>query len=133
MSLKLGFDPQLAQLIYAGSDMFLMPSHYEPCGLGQLISLRYGTIPIVRSTGGLADTIQNFSPSSNKGNGFAFVNYSSRELLQAVKRALKVYDNKEIWQKLMQRGMQQDFSWEYSAKEYVKLYRKALKKKRRDY
>jgi starch synthase len=131
MGLKLGFDPRLAQLIYAGSDMFLMPSRYEPCGLGQLISLRYGTIPIVRSTGGLADTICDFNPKTKRGNGFSFVNYSSQELLAAIERALKVYADKPVWRKLMQRGMQQDFSWEHSAKEYVKLYKKALQKKRR--
>jgi starch synthase len=130
VGVTLGFDPKLAQLIYAGSDMFLMPSRYEPCGLGQLISLRYGTIPIVRSTGGLADTIKNFNPKTQKGNGFTFSNYSSRDMLAAIERALKVYADKPVWKRLMQQGMQQDFSWEHSAKEYVKLYRKALKKKK---
>ncbi len=129
--LMIGFDAKLAQLIYAGSDMFLMPSRYEPCGLGQLIALRYGNIPIVRSTGGLADTIKNFNPRTKRGNGFAFKNYSSKEMLATIKRALKVYADKPSWRELMQRGMQQDFSWEHSAKEYVKLYEKAIKQKRK--
>ncbi len=131
ISLKIGFHTELAQLIYAGSDMFLMPSRYEPCGLGQLIALRYGSIPVVRSTGGLADTIENFSPKTELGNGFAFKNYSSNEMLATIEKALEIYADRATWRKLMQRGMQQDFSWEHSAKEYVKLYRKAIKDKRR--
>lgn len=132
IGVHIGFDDKLAQLIYAGSDMFLMPSKYEPCGLGQLIALRYGSIPVVRSTGGLADTIKNFNPETNKGNGFTFNSYSSQELLRAVRRALKVYADKAAWQELVQRGMKQDFSWERSAKEYVTLYKKAIKKKKGD-
>lgn len=124
--LKIGFDPVLARKIYAGSDLFLMPSKYEPCGLGQLIALRYGTIPIVRKTGGLADTIKG----GTAGNGFLFKDYSANALLKTVKKALSVYEDKTSWDSLRLRAMSEDFSWSSSAKEYLRLYRKALSKVR---
>lgn len=128
ISINLRFDDLLAHLIEAGSDMFLMPSRYEPCGLNQLYSLKYGTVPIVRETGGLADTIQDYNPDTGEGTGFVFKNYDSDELLDAIKRALRTYQDKEAWTKLMKNGMQRDFSWEASAQKYEDLYQKALPK-----
>jgi len=126
-SIHLTFDPQLSKRIYAGADIFLMPSKYEPCGLGQLISLRYGTIPIVRATGGLKDTIVDFDPVRKIGNGFVFNDYSPEALLATIKRAVDVFcHDKESWKRLILNGMSADFSWEHSAKEYVKLYEKVL-------
>lgn len=125
-SINLKYDGVLARKIYAGSDMFLMPSRYEPCGLGQLISLRYGTIPIVRKTGGLADTIFDYSSDSLNGNGFTFSEYDSGKLLDAIKRALSVYKDKKAWGKLVKRGMEYDFSWDQSAKKYLELYEKTI-------
>lgn len=124
IGVKLGFDAALAQLIYAGSDMFLMPSRYEPCGLGQLISYKYGTIPIVRKTGGLADTV------SDGITGFVFEDYSSSALHDAIKRAVDAYKDRKKWQALMQKVMGLDYSWNASAKKYVELYKKALDKAR---
>jgi len=128
LKVNLTFDNKLAHLIEAGADMFLMPSRYEPCGLNQLYSLKYGTVPIVRETGGLADTIQDYDPKTEQGTGFVFKDYDSEELLTAIKRALDVYQDREKWKKLMLSGMQKDFSWEASARKYVQLYRKALEK-----
>jgi starch synthase len=128
LKVNLAFDNKLAHLIEAGADMFLMPSRYEPCGLNQLYSLKYGTVPIVRETGGLADTIQNYDPQTETGTGFVFKNYDPEELLTAIKKALKVYQDKKKWKRLMLAGMQKDFSWEASAKKYVQLYEKALQK-----
>jgi starch synthase len=128
IAVNLMFDNPLAHLIEAGSDMFLMPSKYEPCGLNQLYSLKYGTVPIVRKTGGLADTIEDYIPQSGEGTGFFFTNYESSELLDVVKRALEVYQDKNAWTKLMKNGMRKDFSWETSAKKYDELYNKALQK-----
>ena len=122
----LKFDGALARLIYAGSDAFLMPSRFEPCGLGQLIAMRYGSVPIVRSIGGLADTVQSFDPTAGQGNGFAFSDYSEEALVAAVKRTLETYRRKDTWRTLMERGMRADFSWEVSARKYVELYHKAL-------
>jgi starch synthase len=128
ISVNLRFDNPLAHLIEAGSDMFVMPSRYEPCGLNQLYSLKYGTVPIVRKTGGLADTIQNYNPRTGEGTGFVFVDYDASELLSTIRLALQVYKDKKAWTKLMQNGMGRDFSWEASAKKYVELYRKAIEK-----
>ncbi|RKY77416.1 glycogen synthase GlgA, partial [candidate division KSB1 bacterium] len=122
ISVQLKFDNRLAHLIEAGSDKFLMPSKYEPCGLNQLYSLRYGTIPIVRATGGLADTVVDFNPETKTGTGFVFKNYDSAELLQAIKRAIDVFADKPTWTQLVRTAMEQDFSWKTSAKEYTKLY-----------
>jgi starch synthase len=128
ISVNLRFDNPLAHLIEAGADMFLMPSRYEPCGLNQLYSLKYGTVPIVRETGGLADTIQDHNPNTGEGTGFVFKNYDSDELLTVVKRALQVYQDKEVWTRLMRNGMQKDFSWQASARKYEELYHIALQK-----
>jgi len=125
-SINLRFDPELARKIYAGIDVFLMPSRFEPCGLGQMISLKYGTIPVVRKTGGLADTIIDYEPRSDTGNGFTFTSYDSLSLLEAIKRALSVYKDKKAWMRLVKRAMGIDFSWKVSAEKYLKLYRDVL-------
>ena len=123
-SINLRFDDALAKKIYAGCDMFLMPSRYEPCGLGQIISLRYGTIPVVRNTGGLADTIKEFDTKTGEGNGFVFERYDPWELFDAVKRAIGVYKQKKPWAQLVSNALKCDFSWDRSAGEYMALYRK---------
>ncbi len=130
VSATLGFDVKLANRIYAASDVFLMPSLYEPCGLGQLISLRYGTIPLVRKTGGLADTVKNYSPRTGKGTGFVFSDYSAKALMKAVRAALDAYGERPLWKELVVRAMEEDNSWDNSAKEYIKLYKKAAEKAR---
>lgn len=126
ISVNVKFNEELAHKIYAGSDMLLMPSLFEPCGLGQLIALRYGTIPIVREVGGLKDTILNFNKSSGVGNGFTFKNYSSSELLSTIDYAMETYNNKQDWNSLIEQGMNCDNSWERSSKEYKLLYEKLL-------
>jgi starch synthase len=127
-SLKIAYDNKLAHLIEAGADMFLMPSRYEPCGLNQLYSLRYGTIPIVRGVGGLEDTITDYTKEPKRGTGFKFYDYTDKAMLDAIKRALKVYKNKDTWASLTRRCMDEDFSWQRSAKEYMGLYKKAIEK-----
>jgi len=122
ISTNIIFDEGLAQQIYAASDMFLMPSLFEPCGIGQLIALKYGSIPIVRETGGLKDTIIPYNKYTGKGNGFSFSNYSSKELLDTVNRALNLYKDKNLWDKLVLNAMLSNNSWENSAKNYVNLY-----------
>ena len=126
VAVHLEFDTINTTKVYAGSDMFLMPSRFEPCGLGQLISLRYGSIPIVHSVGGLRDTVVDFNPHTGKGNGFTFRTYDSRDLLVAVTRALVNYRYPDTWHQLVRNAMQQVYSWELPAKKYVKVYRKAL-------
>jgi starch synthase len=126
--IKIAYDNILAHKIEAGCDMFLMPSRYEPCGLNQIYSLKYGTIPIVRATGGLDDTIQEFNPASGKGTGFKFKQYDASKLLKTIKNALTLYHDKGTWKKLTQNAMEADFSWKISAKKYVELYQKALTK-----
>lgn len=126
--INLKFDIELAQKIYAGADMFLMPSRYEPCGLGQMFALRYGTIPIVRKTGGLADTVTDFNPINKQGNGFVFEEYSKEALFSTIKRALQIYKNKKDWRKLLENAFEGDYSWENSAKKYLEIYKKALEK-----
>jgi starch synthase len=128
IGLSLSFDENLAHLIEAGSDMFLMPSRYEPCGLNQLYSLKYGTVPIVRKTGGLSDTIIEFNPEEGTGTGFVFDEYEAMTLLKAIQRAVSLYKDTKLWKKLMRNGMKQDFSWSTSAKQYLKIYEKILKK-----
>jgi len=130
MGLALTFDNALAHQIYAGSDMFLMPSHYEPCGLGQMISLRYGTIPVVRSTGGLADTIDEFDPQNGRGNGFVFDEYRPVALLGTAVRGILTYGKKAAWAKLVENAMAANFSWDRSAQEYAALYERAIEKRR---
>jgi len=126
VAIFLTFNIELAQHIYAGSDMFLMPSRFEPCGLGQLIAMRYGSVPIVRSTGGLADTVQEYDPRTGEGNGFSFAHYDPWEFFAAIVRALELYRFKDIWRTLQQRGMAADHSWHASALRYVDVYRNAL-------
>ncbi len=126
VAIFLTFNTELAQRIYAGSDMFLMPSRFEPCGLGQLIAMRYGSVPIVRSVGGLADTVQEYDPRTGEGNGFSFANYDPWELFAAIVRALELYRFKDIWRTLQQRAMAADHSWTASARRYVEVYRNAL-------
>ncbi len=128
IAVALMFNNELAHLIEAGSDMFLMPSRYEPCGLNQLYSLRYGTVPIVRATGGLDDTIDDFSPSTGSGTGFKFRKYDGTEMLHAIRRAIQAYADQATWRKLVRTGMARDFSWEASARKYVQLYRNLVKK-----
>lgn len=120
------FDAALAQKIYAGSDMFLMPSKFEPCGLGQMIAMRYGSIPVVRATGGLADTVGDFDPRTNVGNGFVFTEYDQFALFGAMVRALESYKYRSTWQELMRRDMLADYSWGASARKYAQLYQRAL-------
>jgi starch synthase len=129
MRVLLRYDDALAKQVYAGCDMFLMPSHYEPCGLGQMIALRYGTVPVVRKTGGLSDTVADYDPKTGQGTGFLFKEYSSPALVDCLRRALEVYSNRNKWNHLARNGMNEDFSWEHSAKEYEKVYRKAMRKK----
>ncbi len=125
----LGFDDELAHLIEAGSDMFLMPSKFEACGLNQMYSLVYGTVPIVRETGGLADTVIRFNEKTGEGNGFSFKKYDTKSLIAEVSRAIKIFKNKpEDWKKIIKNGMKSDFSWLNSAKQYVELYKKLLLK-----
>ncbi len=123
----LKFNTKDATKVYAGSDMFLMPSHFEPCGVTQLIAMKYGTIPIVRHIGGLIDTVVDFNPRTNKGNGFVFKRYKSGELLIAVVRAIENYKYKSTWRDLVVRVMQESNSWEIPAKKYVTLYKKFLR------
>ena len=126
VAIFLTFNSELAQSIYAGSDMFLMPSRFEPCGLGQLIAMRYGSVPIVRSVGGLADTVREYDPRSGQGNGFTFDNYDPWELFAAIVRALELFRFKDVWRTLQQRGMEADHSWHASALRYVDIYRNAI-------
>jgi starch synthase len=129
VSANIKYDGVLAQRIYAGSDMFLMPSLYEPCGLSQLFSLRYGTVPIVRETGGLNDTIVPYNEFTGEGTGFTFKNYNAHEMFDAIKRALRFYREKENWKSIVINGMSQDFSWSKSAREYIAMYEKVLGRK----
>lgn len=118
----IGFDEKLAHQIYAGSDMFLMPSKFEPCGLGQLIALRYGTIPIVRETGGLNDTVHAYNEVTGEGNGFSFTNYNAHDMLYTIERAIYFYYQRQTWKHLVKQAMEQDYSWVQSAKKYNNLY-----------
>jgi starch synthase len=119
IAVRIGFDNELAHRIEAGADMFLMPSHYEPCGLNQMYSLRYGTVPVVRATGGLDDTIED-------GTGFKFAEYSGEALLGAVRAAARAFADQDAWRATMRRGMEKDFSWKTSAARYSALYRELL-------
>ncbi|MBI5471796.1 MAG: glycogen synthase GlgA [Ignavibacteriae bacterium] len=125
-AIALRFDAELAHWIEAGSDMFLMPSHYEPCGLNQLYSLKYGTVPIVRATGGLDETVDQVVPSKGSGTGFKYEKNEPRELLAAVHAAVKAFEDQPTWRKIMKNGMNKDFSWEASATKYINVYRKLL-------
>jgi starch synthase len=127
---QLRFDDRLARRIYAGSDLFLMPSRYEPCGLGQLIALRYGSVPLVHATGGLADTVSDYQQSAESANGFRFSPYSRAGMLAAIERALALYHDKPAWQRLLCHGMSQDLSWATAAGAYEQLYRRCTRKRR---
>jgi starch synthase len=127
VGVRVAFDDPLAHKIIAGSDIFLMPSRYEPGGLTQIYCLRYGTIPIVRATGGLKDTVEEFDPKTGRGDGFVFERYGVRDLLEAVDRALSVFYRKEAWATLVKNAMSADFSWERSARAYLNLYHKLLR------
>ncbi len=125
VSVSLGFIPELSRKIYAGADMFLMPSQSEPCGLAQMIAMRYGTIPIVRETGGLRDSVRDCG--GDKGNGFTFKSYNAKDMLDACMRAKKSYEDKRAWNAIIKRDMNEDFSWNNSADVYIKLYRELIK------
>jgi starch synthase len=127
VAVRVGYDAELASRMYAGGDCFLMPSRYEPCGLGQLIALRYGTIPIVRRTGGLADTVEEWDARRGTGTGFIFDDFSVDALREVVGRAVAVFREPRRWETLVHNAMTQDFSWDASAREYVTLYRKVLR------
>jgi starch synthase len=122
---RIEFDEALAHRVEGGADLFLMPSRFEPCGLNQMYSLRYGTVPVVRATGGLYDTVRDVDPATGIGTGFTFTEYSPTALLTALRRALALYKDRPAWRRLQIAGMQQDFSWNASAREYVKVYERA--------
>ena len=128
VSVTIGFDDSLAHRIYAGADFFLMPSRYEPCGLGQLIAQRYGAIPVARRTGGLADTILDYDPLKKKGTGFTFADYTASAMQDALKRAFCVFTDREKMKKMIKEGMKMNFSWKKSAERYLSLYNTAMKK-----
>jgi starch synthase len=133
----IGFNNELSHLVEAGADIFLMPSLYEPCGLNQMYSLRYGTVPVVRKTGGLADTVLDWDEMKQKGletgTGFSFTNYNGKDMLDALQRAIETYKDKKVWRKIQINGMKEDYSWEHSAKEYIMLYNKAVKKRKKTF
>jgi starch synthase len=123
LAVVINFSKDIAAKIYGGADMFLMPSRFEPCGLSQLIAMRYGTIPIVRETGGLKDTVVPYNPESGEGTGFTFKTYNAYDMLDAIKRALAVYNNKQEWQNIMKNAMERDYSWNEQARKYINLYK----------
>jgi starch synthase len=129
----IGFNNELAHLIEAAADIFLMPSRYEPCGLNQMYSLRYGTVPVVRKTGGLADTVWDWdelaAAGHEEGNGFSFLDTTPFALVTSVHRALSAFENKPLWRKIQMNGMKKDFSWTVSAREYKDLYVRAKEKR----
>jgi len=118
----IGFDESLAHKIYAGADLFLMPSKFEPCGLGQLIALQYGNIPVVRETGGLNDTVFSYNELTNSGNGFSFTNFNAHDMLYTIRRALHLYEDKDVWSTIVKNAMTMDNSWAQSAFKYNQLY-----------
>jgi len=121
-SINLRFDPVLAQKIYAASDIFMIPSKFEPCGTNQMISFKYGSIPVVRSTGGLKDSVHEYDPKTKEGTGFTFHDYKPEQFFCAIKRALSTYQRREAWRSLVKKAMALDFSWKVAGKEYMKLY-----------
>lgn len=125
IAVRIGFDEGLAHLIEAGADLFLMPSRFEPCGLNQLYSLRYGTVPVVHATGGLVDTVRNFDPDTGTGTGFTFDRYSPEALLGTLRWALGVFTDQQAWRRIQLAGMEQDHSWAASARHYVEVYQRA--------
>ena len=129
VGLTIGFDEKLAHRILAGADIFLIPSRYEPCGLTQMYALKYGTVPVVRATGGLEDTIAAFDPERDDGNGFKFGPYEPEAFLSAVQQAVDVFQDSKLWGRIMANGMKEDFSWDRSARKYRKLYQSVIKKR----
>jgi starch synthase len=132
MKVAIGFDEPLAHRIMAGSDMFLLPSRYEPCGLTQMYAMKYGTVPIARAIGGLKDTVHDFDSQSGKGTGFTFQPFERKALLAAIKAAVLCYGDREAWKRLMGNGMESDFSWDRSARQYIELFRSLSKPARRE-
>jgi starch synthase len=126
LSVNIKFDDFLAHKIYAAADLFLMPSLFEPCGLGQMIALKYGAVPIVRETGGLKDTVIQFNENTGEGNGFRFYNYNPDEMGETINYAIKLYQDKNIWGKIMTNAMKSDNSWEKSTEKYADLYQKLM-------
>jgi starch synthase len=129
VSIALRFDEAYAHRLEAGADIFMMPSRYEPCGLNQMYSLKYGTVPVVRATGGLDDTVQEWDEESQTGNGFKFGPYKPEALLEAFDRAVETFEDKQRWSKMMQNGMRVNFSWRNSALRYMALYDQAIQLK----
>lgn len=129
VSANIYFDDALARQIYAGADLFLMPSVYEPCGIGQLIAMRYGCLPIVRETGGLKDTVGSYDRHTRRGNGFSFANYNAHDMLYTIKRALGYYKDKPNWERIMKNAMKADYSWQKSAQQYYEVYQALGEKK----
>lgn len=132
ISANIFFDSSLAKKIYASSDLFLMPSQFEPCGIGQLIALRYGSLPIARETGGLKDTVISYNEATDEGNGFSFSNYNAHDMLFTIGRAVGLYQDKELWNKLVTRAMSENNSWHNSAQKYMNLYKTFTSSVRRD-
>jgi starch synthase len=126
LGVEIAFDNRLAHLIEAGADIFLMPSLYEPCGLNQMYSMKYGTVPVVRATGGLLDTVTPVDKAKGSGAGFLFTEYSAPAFLKALNQALEAYQDKKLWKKIMLNGMAEDFSWSTSARAYLKLYERLV-------
>jgi starch synthase len=126
-ALRIQFDDELAHLMEAGADMFLMPSKYEPCGLNQQYSLVYGTVPIVRSTGGLADTVTDYDKKTGEGTGFVFKDYTAKSMMSAIEKAIKLFAEEEPWNALVLNGMNEDRSWGRAARQYSELYRALMK------
>jgi starch synthase len=126
VSANIMFNEDLAHQIYAGADMFLMPSLYEPCGIGQLIAMRYGCLPIVREIGGLRDTVRAYDEQTCEGNGFTFVNYNAHEMLDTINKALRTFQDRECWHKIVKNAMNSDYSWRQSASQYKEVYQKLI-------
>jgi starch synthase len=125
IAVRVGFDEALAHQIEAGADIFLMPSRFEPCGLNQMYSLRYGTVPVVRAVGGLFDTVQNVDLSTGAGTGFAFDAYTPAALVETLRQAIRTYTDRGVWRRIQTAGMALDLSWDNSARRYVEVYERA--------
>jgi len=126
LGVRFELNEALAHRVYAGTDLFLMPSKFEPCGLSQMIAMRYGAIPIVRETGGLKDSVQPYNKYTDEGTGFSFANYNAHEMLFTIERAVNYYCDAKIWRRMMQRAMSAEFGWAQSANRYLELYEKAV-------
>ena len=127
--MQIRYDDALAHKIEAGADIFLMPSRYEPCGLNQIYSLKYGTVPVVRATGGLDDTIEEWNAELGTGTGFKFYGYNPFDFLAAIDRAIDAFKDKPAWQRLMRNGMARDYSWEQPARDYAAVYQEAAQRR----